>query len=171
LLGVAEQILHRPDVMPSLEVLPTPGGQFKPGAIQADLLRSGEGRAQLLAPIWGMSTASLWSSAKEGDLNKAEVCNSLQEVRENIDRLDRRIVELLAERGSYVKQAARFKKTTDDVKAPQRVEQVIAKVVALSAEVGAMPTVTEAVYRAMISAFINAELTEHAGLASSGDRP
>ncbi|UTD53937.1 chorismate mutase [Halomonas sp. MS1] len=104
-------------------------------------------------------------------MSKAVICNSLEEVRENIDRIDRRIVSLLAERGGYVKQAAQFKKTTDDVKAPQRVEQVIAKVLALSAEEGAIPTVTEAVYRSMISAFINAELTEHAALVGAGDRP
>ncbi|MES2604170.1 MAG: chorismate mutase [Pseudomonadota bacterium] len=98
-------------------------------------------------------------------MNNTVVCDSLEAVRENIDRLDRQIVGLLAERGGFVKQAARFKKTTDDVKAPQRVEQVIAKVVALSAEMGANPAVTEAVYRAMIAAFISAELAEHAALA------
>jgi len=96
------------------------------------------------------------------------VCNSLEEVRTNIDRIDRQIVALIAERGGYVNQAARFKKTTDDVKAPQRVEQVIAKVLALSAELDANPNVTEAVYRAMIAAFINAELNEHAAL-TGGD--
>lgn len=104
-------------------------------------------------------------------MNKTVTCNSLEEVRQNIDRLDRQIVGLLAERGGYVKQAARFKKTTDDVKAPQRVEQVIAKVVALSAEVGGIPAVTEAVYRTMIAAFISAELAEHAALAPDGGGP
>jgi len=93
-------------------------------------------------------------------------CNSLEEVRANIDRIDRQIVALLAERGAYVQQAARFKKTTDDVKAPQRVEQVIAKVTALAGELGADPSVTERVYRAMISAFIDAELAEHTALNS-----
>jgi isochorismate pyruvate lyase len=107
----------------------------------------------------------------ESSLNEVMVCNSLEQVRENIDRLDRQIVGLLAERGRYVAQAARFKKTANDVKAPQRVEQVITKVVALSSEVGANPAVTEAVYRAMISAFIAAELNEHAALTGSGDRP
>ena len=68
-------------------------------------------------------------------------------------------------------QAARFKKSTDDVKAPQRVEQVISKVRALSQKLGANPGVTEAVYRAMISAFINAELAEHTALASNSEKP
>lgn len=97
-------------------------------------------------------------------MSNAVNCTSIEEVRSNIDRIDRQIVALLAERGIFVKQAARFKKTTDDVKAPQRVEQVIAKVTALSQELGANPSVTEQVYLAMISGFINAELTEHAAL-------
>lgn len=104
-------------------------------------------------------------------MSNAVNCSSIEEVRSNIDRIDRQIVALLAERGGFVKQAARFKKTTDDVKAPQRVEQVIAKVTALSHELGANPTVTEQVYRAMISGFINAELTEHAALNTCGAKP
>lgn len=89
-------------------------------------------------------------------------CNSLNEVRDNIDKIDRKIVNLLAQRGALVTQAASFKKTTDEVKAPNRVEQVIAKVTALAQEQGANPAVVESVYRAMIAAFIEAELKEHA---------
>jgi isochorismate pyruvate lyase len=95
----------------------------------------------------------------------AVTCTTLDQVRENIDRLDQQIVTLLAERGGYVSQAARFKKDSDGVKAPQRVEQVITKVRDLSLEVGANPEVTEQVYRAMIAAFIEQELAEHAALA------
>ena len=49
-------------------------------------------------------------------------CDSLEQVREKIDGLDRQIVGLIAERGAYVSQAARFKKDSDAVRAPQRVE-------------------------------------------------
>lgn len=93
-------------------------------------------------------------------------CDSLEEVRLNIDAIDREIVKCIAARGGFVIQAARFKKTTDDVKAPQRVEQVIAKVRSLSKEFGANPDVTEATYRAMIGQFIREELAEHVTLAS-----
>lgn len=99
-------------------------------------------------------------------MSHTEPCTSLEQVRSHIDRIDRQIVALLAERGGYVKQAAKFKKSTDDVKAPQRVEQVIGKVRALSDELGANPAVVEQVYRAMISGFIDAELREHAALAN-----
>lgn len=93
-----------------------------------------------------------------------ESCASIERVRANIDRIDRQLVGLLAERGAYVKQAAAFKATTAEVRAPRRVEEVIGKVVALAHEVGANPAVTEQVYRAMIAGFIDAELAEHAAL-------
>ncbi len=85
-------------------------------------------------------------------------CSSIEEVRAKIDRIDRQLVQLLAERGGYVKQAVQFKKTPDDVRAPQRVEQVIAKVKVLAVELGTDPLVIEEVYRAMIRAFIDAEM-------------
>ena len=104
-------------------------------------------------------------------MNHPEIstCSSLDEVRSNIDRIDRQIVACLAERGGYVKQAARFKKSSDEVRAPQRVEQVINKVVALAVALGANTAVTEQVYRAMIMGFINAELAEHAALQGAPD--
>ena len=97
-------------------------------------------------------------------MSEERISSGIEEVRTKIDGIDRKIVELLAERGNYVKQAARFKKTTADVKAPQRVEQVINKVMALAKELGADASVTELVYRAMIRGFIEAELAEHAAL-------
>lgn len=87
--------------------------------------------------------------------------NSLDEVRQNIDRIDRDIVRLISERAVYVRQAAKFKKTTDDVKAPKRVEEVIGKVRSMAVENGVSPDIVEQVYRAMIASFINYEMSEH----------
>jgi isochorismate pyruvate lyase len=97
-------------------------------------------------------------------------CQSIEEVRQQIDRLDRQIVTLLAERGAYVRQAAGFKRNSGEVRAPQRVEQVIGKVVALANELGADPIVIERVYLAMIDAFIAAELAEHARVSPDAAR-
>lgn len=88
-------------------------------------------------------------------------CKSLEDVRTNIDRLDRAIIPLLAERGAYVLQAARFKPDVADVPAPARVEEVIRNVSKLAREYGALPEVVEKTYRAMIAAFIAAEHQEH----------
>lgn len=88
---------------------------------------------------------------------KVVECDSLEDVRRHIDRVDARIVALLARRGGYVRQAARFKKSAREVAAPQRVEQVIARVAVLARALRADPVVTEQVYRAMPAGFIAAE--------------
>jgi isochorismate pyruvate lyase len=90
------------------------------------------------------------------------MCASLDEVRANINRIDTALVRLLAERGAYVQQAAGFKRTADDVRAPARVEQVILRVRDSAEHEGASPDVVERVYRAMIAAFIDEELRAHA---------
>jgi isochorismate pyruvate lyase len=90
----------------------------------------------------------------------AAACESLEEVRGQIDRIDKRMVALIAERGTYVLRAASFKKSHADVPAPARAEEVVRKAKALAEELGAHPNVVERVYREMIAAFIDAEMKE-----------
>ena len=87
-------------------------------------------------------------------------CNSLEEVRANIDRIDDEIIKLIAERGTYVVQASAFKKDEEGVKDNGRVEKVIAKVREKAKEYGANPDIVEALYREMISRFVNVEMSE-----------
>ena len=96
-------------------------------------------------------------------------CNSLEEVRERIDQIDRSMVDLIAQRGGFVAQAARFKKDTTAVRAPARVEPGIAQGRARADERGASTEVVEQVYRAMIAAFIEEELRTHAALNAGAD--
>lgn len=88
------------------------------------------------------------------------VCNSIEEIRSNIDRIDNEIIKLIAERGTYVVQASSFKKDEEGIKDAGRVEQVIAKVRAKAEEYGANSDMVEALYREMISRFINVEMSE-----------
>ena len=88
-------------------------------------------------------------------------CSSLEEVRENIDRIDDGIIQLIAERTEYVRQAAAFKKSESDVRAADRVEAVIAKVREKAQKYGVSPDIAETVYRNMINGFINMEMTEY----------
>lgn len=97
-------------------------------------------------------------------MNAIAPCASLDEVRRHIDRLDRRLVGLIAERGAYVRQAAAFKTSAEAVPAPARVAQVIERVVGIAGEVGAEPAVVEATWRAMIAAFIEMERAAQAAL-------
>jgi isochorismate pyruvate lyase len=85
--------------------------------------------------------------------------NPLDEIRADIDRLDRRLVTLLAERERLVRRAGRLKADTDAVRAPGRVEQVVAKARAMAVEADASPDVVERTYRAMIATFVDLELT------------
>ncbi|MGJ7922577.1 chorismate mutase [Neobacillus sp. LXY-4] len=86
---------------------------------------------------------------------------NIQEVRESIDYLDNQIVKLISERSRCVEQATKFKKDTNDVKAPKRVEAVIQKVRTIADENNVNPDIIEQVYRTMISCFIDHELTHH----------
>ncbi|MCF2527714.1 chorismate mutase [Yinghuangia soli] len=93
---------------------------------------------------------------------------SLAEVRSRIDALDADLVGLLARREALVRAAAAFKKDEQAVRAPDRVERVVAAARGKAAEAGLSPEVAEAVWRAMIAAFIDLELTEHLDRQATG---
>lgn len=97
-------------------------------------------------------------------MNEATTCTTLEQVRDQIDRIDALMLNLLAERGGYVRATARLKQHAAQVPAPARVEQVITQVTGRARELGADPVVVEATWRAMMGAFIAAELAEHAAL-------
>lgn len=86
---------------------------------------------------------------------------SLAEIRERVDALDTEVVGLLARRQRLVEAAAALKADEQAVRAPDRVERVVAGVRARAREAGLAPQVAEAVWRAMISAFVELELAEH----------
>lgn len=88
---------------------------------------------------------------------KVITCQSLDEVRTNIDRIDQELIRLISERSTFVDQAAQFKKTESEVEAPKRVEQVITKVRGLAQKENLNPDIAESIYRAMITAFIQQE--------------
>ncbi|SDH44775.1 chorismate mutase [Roseospirillum parvum] len=91
---------------------------------------------------------------------KARICRSLDEVRAEIDRLDRLIVPLLAERAGYVAQAAGFKPTRADVVIPARIEDVVAKARETARGLGMDLTLIEDIYRSLIDAHIRFEQRE-----------
>lgn len=93
---------------------------------------------------------------------------SLADVRTRIDAIDTELVRLLAQRQELVRAAASFKSDDQAVRAPDRVAQVIASVRERASTAGLDPSVAEAVWRAMIGAFVEFELTEHARSRSGG---
>jgi isochorismate pyruvate lyase len=93
--------------------------------------------------------------------------DSLSDVRARIDAIDGDLVRLLAERQALVRAAAAFKADAGAVRAPDRVERVVALARERAAAAGLSPEVAEAVWRAMIGAFIDLELDEHARRTAS----
>jgi isochorismate pyruvate lyase len=79
---------------------------------------------------------ALWGSPT---VDNGACCETLGEVRKNIDRLDREIVRLMAERGRYVHEAARFKANPAQVEAPERAEAVVQKAMTLAEQNGLPP--------------------------------
>jgi isochorismate pyruvate lyase len=96
-----------------------------------------------------------------GDHGRVSEPASLSDVRRGIDELDTQLVALLARRQALVEAAARFKRDEQAVRAPDRVEQVVARVRDKASAAGLDATVAEAVWRAMIAAFIDLELDRH----------
>jgi isochorismate pyruvate lyase len=89
------------------------------------------------------------------DIRKApDDCASMADVRAEIDRLDRLIVDYLAERSGYVARASEIKRLKSEIIDKPRIEDVIAKVRAQALSLGADPELLEAIYRSLIAAFI-----------------
>lgn len=85
-------------------------------------------------------------------------CQSLDEVRSNIDNIDREIIGLIAQRSHYVDQASGFKKTMNEVTDTKRVEANIIKVKQIAKECNLDENLVEQVFRDMMNAFIKREI-------------
>lgn len=92
---------------------------------------------------------------------------TLGDVRASIDRVDRDIVDLLAERRGYALQAARLKTAMKD---PAREAQVLSNVTALAARRGIEPALVESLYRELITGFVRAELALGGEAAPAAER-
>ena len=83
-------------------------------------------------------------------MKKANDCETMDEVRTEIDRVDRALVELLAERWTFVDRAWFFKRSPDEASVPWRNKDVVDKVRARAEETGLPPEMAEALWRLII---------------------
>lgn len=79
-----------------------------------------------------------------------EACQTMAEVREGVDALDRELVALVARRARYMEAAARIKPSRDVVRDDWRVEDVVSKVKAEAGRVGLSTDIAEPVWRELI---------------------
>jgi len=85
-------------------------------------------------------------------------CQTMAQVRQGVDAIDRLLVAVLAERQGYMDAAARIKPDRDAVHDAARIEDVIAKVKAAAREVGLSEAIAEPVWRTLIGRCIAHEL-------------
>jgi len=87
-----------------------------------------------------------------------EDCKTLQDIRTEIDRIDREIIERIAQRARYVQAAAPFKTSEADVAAPQRQASMLATRREWAEAQGLDPGVIEDIFRRLVEYFIAREL-------------
>ncbi|QOR62415.1 chorismate mutase [Sulfurovum sp. ST-21] len=91
---------------------------------------------------------------------KTEKCNTLAEARKKIDEVDEEIVKLIAKRNNYIKQIAHFKTSVTEVKAEERIEDVISRVRQQAIDLDLSPNLINDLYVRMIDAMVESEIEE-----------
>ena len=79
-----------------------------------------------------------------------EDCQTMAEVREGVDALDRELVRLLVTRQAFMKAAARIKPNREAVYDAERIEDVVAKVLKEADKLGLSSDIAEPVWRKLI---------------------
>lgn len=87
-------------------------------------------------------------------------CDTLNEARAEIDVVDREIVELIAKRNDYIKQIAHFKTSVEEVKAEERIADVISNVRAQAISLDLSPNLINDLYVRMIDEMVENEISE-----------
>ena len=87
-------------------------------------------------------------------------CETLEELREEVDKVDEMIVELIAVRNDYIKQAAGFKHTVDEIKTDERIDDVLNHVRHKALMLGVSPNMVADIYKKMIDEMVETEIAE-----------
>ncbi len=94
-----------------------------------------------------------------------EKCANMEDIRAEIDRIDREIIALIGKRLQYVNAAARFKTSADGVKDKSvrdmhRVKSMLRQRKRWAEEEGISPDAIEKMYSDLVEYFINEEMTK-----------
>ncbi|QFR50088.1 chorismate mutase [Sulfurimonas lithotrophica] len=87
-------------------------------------------------------------------------CKTLQEVREEIDKIDDELVELIAKRNRYIHQAASFKNSIEEVKDEDRIDAVKQRVRAKAIELDVSPNMISELFTKMIDEMVESEIAQ-----------
>ncbi|MCO4798030.1 MAG: isochorismate lyase [Colwelliaceae bacterium] len=85
-------------------------------------------------------------------------CKNMDDIRVEIDNMDRLIIEILGKRFKYVQAAAKFKTSETSVRAPERFKAMIAKRREWACKEGLSAEAIEKMYRDLVNHFIKEEM-------------
>ena len=89
-----------------------------------------------------------------------KTCNSLKEIRDEIDILDEKLVELISQRSHLIRQVAKFKNSIDEVKADDRIEYIMQRVRRHAISLGINPNMISDLFTIMIDEMVETEVAE-----------
>ena len=95
-------------------------------------------------------------------------CRSIEDIRAEIDRLDKVVVALLGKRFQYVLAATTFKTSESSVRAPERLKAMLQQRRVWAEEYGLNPDAIEKLYRDLVNHFIEEEMKRWRGETSQG---
>ena len=87
-------------------------------------------------------------------------CETLVEARIEIDKVDEKIVELVAMRNGYIKQMAHFKNSIEEIKSDDRVADIVSRVRTQAIELNLSPNFINDMFVRMIDEMIESEIAE-----------
>jgi len=87
-------------------------------------------------------------------------CNSLKEVRNEIDKLDTQLVDLISQRSHLIRQAASFKETIEEVKAEDRIDFILNNVRHHAIKKEVSPNMISDLFEIMINEMVETEIAE-----------
>jgi isochorismate pyruvate lyase len=85
-------------------------------------------------------------------------CNSIEEIRQEIDEIDQSIINLIAKRYSFIQEIIKFKSSTGEVYAKKRYLAVIYDRRKLASDHQLDPDVIENMFRILMDYFIKEQL-------------
>ena len=85
-------------------------------------------------------------------------CSNMQDIRTEIDRIDREVIALLGQRFQYVQAAAPFKTSAAAVQAPERFQAMLQQRKRWAEEEGLAPDIIANMYSDLVNYFIEEEM-------------
>lgn len=92
------------------------------------------------------------------DLKDPKECKSLEDIRIEIDKIDRQIISLFSERHKYVGEVVKYKKDEKGIIASERKDQVISERRNWAAKKGLDPDTFEKIFTLLVESNIKWEM-------------